>query len=97
MECFCPSGRITNLGSSSWNQQDNVTRNTIRLKVLVKATNHSMATVGSNHDVYFGMFVGVDKLTIGKVSLQVSSSASADAITVCSPFNTTNFHLKVFE
>ncbi|XP_059140845.1 uncharacterized protein LOC131928747 [Physella acuta] len=74
-------GRITNLGSSSWNQQDNVTRNTVRLKVLVKATNHSMATVGSNHDVYFGMFVGVDKLTIGKVSLQVSSSASADAIT----------------
>lgn len=76
-------GVVSNVGPWGW-QPANATfdPDTIRLRMLVKATNHSLATPGSTHSVTLGLFINDQRLLVTSVSLQVEADAIIPNVTV---------------
>ncbi|CAL1532080.1 unnamed protein product [Lymnaea stagnalis] len=72
-------GRISNVGSYGWDRANStIDPDAVRIHILIKATDHVLATLGSSHQVYFGMYVGTTKLIIGNTTLSIGTGPASE-------------------
>nr|KAG5686353.1 hypothetical protein BaRGS_008367 [Batillaria attramentaria] len=82
---YADFGTISNVGSwgHAYNATDpNATEpNLLRVQFLMKATNHTLATVGSSHSVTLGLIINDNRLLIGSYGVEVEADAAVPNIT----------------
>ena len=84
---YADLGTITNVGSWGW-QPYNLTDagatapDVLRLQFLMKATNHSLATPGSQYGVTLGLVINDNRLVVGTYNVEVEAAADVPNITV---------------
>ncbi|XP_070193766.1 uncharacterized protein [Littorina saxatilis] len=83
---YVDMGVITNVGTWGWQPYDLVDSNAtapdvLRVQFLVKATNHSLATVGSTHAMTLGLIINDNRLLIGSYFLEVEAAAEVPNVT----------------
>ena len=84
---YADLGIINNVGPWGW-QPYNLTNSNatapdvLRLQFLMKATNHSLATAGSRHNVTLGLLIDDSRLLVGTYIVEVEAAADVPNITV---------------
>ena len=84
---YADLGTITNVGSWGWQpynltDADATAPDVLRLQFLMKATNHSLATPGSQHGVTLGLVINDNRLVVGTYNVEVEAAADVPNITV---------------
>ena len=81
-------GRVTNVGPWGWEDASVNNSNEITFHILVKATNHSAATVASQHAVTIGFIQNGVKLDLGNQMMTVEAAPAIGLeIVVCSDYH----------